>query len=115
MRAVARADKPVHLHVLARDVVDDRSHRLLSFPRGLVQLDRLARVGDDLAAEHDFHVGPRRIGVDAVTRILLEAGSGIHAQPFCIAAIAFFISSGVTSRRCVATDQWWPNGSSSLP
>src|SRR2546422_8170032 len=44
----------------------------------------------------------------------------LHGQAlaFCvgfICRIAFCISSGLTSRRCVATDQWWPNGSSILP
>jgi hypothetical protein len=35
---------------------------------------------------------------------------------FCaISFIACCISCGVTSRTCVPTDQWWPNGSSILP
>ena len=34
---------------------------------------------------------------------------------FAISCIAFCASSMLTSRTGVATDQWWPNGSSSLP
>src|SRR6185295_12863430 len=121
MRLVGAAHEPVHLHVLAGNVIDHRRERLFPLPHGLVQLDGLARVGDDLAAEHDLHVRARRIGADAVTGILLEAGSGIRHDPpsfcidFAIWRIALCTSSMLTSRTCVATDQWWPNGSSSLP
>lgn len=47
--------------------------------------------------------------------LLPVAGSGIHDCAAAIFCMACSISSRVTSRTCVATDHWWPKGSSILP
>src|SRR2546423_4938470 len=61
----------LHLHVVARDVIDDR---VVAF----LHLDRVARVGDHLIAHSHLHA-PRRAYVRyAMVRPLLEARRWIH-------------------------------------
>src|SRR5947207_11235536 len=67
---MARAQQPLHLHVLAGEIED----------RGIVALlhpDGVARVGDDFAVERHAHALLRGLRLDAMLRVLLVAGSGI--------------------------------------
>src|SRR5712691_12242114 len=68
-----RADEPVHLHVLAREVVDDR---VVAF----LHLDRVSGVGDKLAVELYLHAHARRPGREAMVRTLLVYGAAVRAH-----------------------------------
>src|SRR5947207_1683504 len=70
VRAMARADEPLHLHVLAGEI-EDRGIAALLHPDGV------ARVGDDFAVERHAHALLRGLRLDAMLRVLLVAGSGI--------------------------------------
>src|SRR5712691_6332007 len=80
MGLVARAHEPLHLHVLARDVVDDGGNHVADVR--LVELERIARVGDELALELDLHAHARGLGRDAMVRIFLPAGTAVGAHVF---------------------------------
>src|SRR5205807_711448 len=72
---MARADQPLHLHVLAGEIED----------RGIVSLlhpDGVARVGDDFAFERHAHALFRGLRIDAMIRVLLVAGSGVTSRRF---------------------------------
>src|SRR6266853_3429744 len=75
---MARADEPLHLHVLARDVVDDGRHHVADM--GFLELDRVPRVGDDFALELDLHAHARRLRRDAMLRVLFPAGTAVGAH-----------------------------------
>src|SRR6266704_1880667 len=75
---VARADEPLHLHVLARDVVDDGRHHVADM--GFLELDRVPRIGDDFALELDLHAHARRLCRDAMLRVLFPAGTAVGAH-----------------------------------
>src|SRR6266571_7026983 len=79
---VARAHEPLHLHVLARDVVDGGVG-------GLLEPDGILRVGDELALELDLHAHARRLRRDAMVGVLLETGTavGAHEDPPCFLAV----------------------------
>src|SRR5947208_13537311 len=70
VRPMARADEPLHLHVLAGEI-EDRGIAALLHPDGV------ARVGDDFAVERHAHALLRGLRLDAMLRVLLVAGSGI--------------------------------------
>src|SRR5205814_9991772 len=72
---MARADQPLHLHVLAGEI-EDRGIAALLHPDGL------ARVGDDLAAERHAHALLRGLRIDAMLPGLLVAGSGVTSRRF---------------------------------
>src|SRR3954469_15433620 len=72
------AHQAFHLHVGARDVIDDRRHglRALAFLEG----NRSGGVRDYLAAERHADPHPGGLRADAVGRILLESRRGIRAH-----------------------------------
>src|SRR3989442_5308508 len=59
VRPMARADQPLHLHVLAGEI-EDRGIAALLHPDGV------ARVGDDFAFERHAHALLRGLGLDAM-------------------------------------------------
>src|SRR5436190_4567951 len=75
---VARAHEPLHLHVLARDVVDDGRYHVADV--GFLELDRVPRVGDELALELDLHAHTRRLGADAMLWVLLPPWTAVGAH-----------------------------------
>src|SRR3989454_9172166 len=75
VRPMARADQPLHLHVLAGEI-EDRGIAALLHPDGV------ARVGDDLAVERHAHALLRGLRLDAMLRVLLVAGSGVTSRRF---------------------------------
>src|SRR6267378_8686864 len=75
---VARADEPLHLHVLARDVVDDGRHYVADV--SFLELNRIPRVGDDFAFDLDLHAHARGLGRNAMLRVLLPARTAVGAH-----------------------------------
>src|SRR5262249_27504161 len=75
---VARADEPFHLHVPARDVIDDRSDGAAA--HRLIERDRLSAVGDDLAAHRHLDAPAHRFGGDVVIWILLPSWAVVRAH-----------------------------------
>src|SRR3954463_13207219 len=138
--AAARSELvPAVVDLLLVRAVHDERHRLVELEdRPAVQRDELLAL--DLEV-HGHHGALRQRASVAVARDLAklrvlehravelrrffglaiepeEWGDFLHDQApglCCIWLIALRISSGLTSRTCVATDQWWPNGSSILP
>src|SRR2546421_3840064 len=112
---VLGALEPLHLHVLARDVIDDRGDDMADMR--FVQFDGLRRIRDQFAFDRDRDAYGRALRADAMVGILLVAWSRVHrsCSPAAILCIACSISSGLTSRTWVPTDQRWPNGSSIWP
>src|SRR5882762_6046748 len=88
-----RADEPVHLHVLARDVVNGGIVALL-------EPDRVPGVGDDLAVELHPDAHARRVRRDAMVRILLVSGAavGFHGISFQTLAVPPLTIHGVPKR-----------------
>src|SRR5262245_30605610 len=75
---MAGAHQMVHLHVLARNVIDDRRHGALPAAHRFFEGHGILAVGDDLALISHAYVHVRRPRRDAVVRVLLEAGGGVH-------------------------------------
>src|SRR5207245_9050649 len=72
---MARADQPLHLHVLAGEI-EDRGIAALLHPDGV------ARVGDDFAFERHAHALLRGLRIDAMIRVLLVTGCRITSRRF---------------------------------
>src|ERR1700694_249356 len=102
VRPMARAYEALHLHVLARQVVDGGIFALL-------ELDRVPAVGDDLALERHAHALLRGLGLDVMHRILLEPGSGIASRRFHRKLRSIFFSSWLPFWRASSLRSWRPS------
>src|SRR6266496_4729733 len=92
---VARAHEPLHLHVLARDVVDGGVGRLL-------EPDGILRVGDDFALELDLHAHARRLRRDAMVGVLLVFFLMIRPPPRSTLFPYTTLFRSSTRRACLA-------------
>jgi len=69
---LARADEALHLHVLARDVVDEGRHHMADV--GFLELYRSLVSAMTSPLSLIWHAHARRLGRDVMFRVLLPAG-----------------------------------------
>src|ERR1700704_5435929 len=91
-----RADEPVHLHVLARDVIN-------GWIVALLEPDRVPGVGDDLAVELHPDAHARRVRRDAMVRMLLVSGAAVGFHGILLSDVSR--SAVDHPRRAEAVDQ----------